>query len=87
MAKYHTDVTNSRGKTIGTSGNKEGQTAHIKTWTHGVKIRACEMGGVETLQIFVTSGSSPSHNDEYLGEVVLQNGKPFFKRSKNWQQV
>jgi hypothetical protein len=88
---FYTTANNSRNKEQGIGGVKKyGQKVHCRTWSHGVKVVAenysTQPGEPDSFAIYSTFGSNGQGKDEYLGEVVLKDGKPFFKAAEEWQK-
>jgi hypothetical protein len=81
MARFYTTTDNSRGNTVSAMGNKDGQGAHIRGWSAGVRVHAhpsYEDKDVDEFEIFATTGSNGYGREVHIGTVHQTSEGPVF---------
>ncbi len=83
MSRFYGTVNSSSYKTVASKRGHNDISAHIRGWDNGVKVFGMKSDQTsrdngDEFQIYLTSGSSDSRRDLFLGTVVLENNETRF---------
>ena len=83
MSRFYGTVNSSSYQTVASRRGHQDIAAHIRGWDNGVKIYGMKSDQTsgdngDEFQIYLTSGSSDSRRDLFLGTVVVENNETRF---------
>lgn len=78
MSRYYATVVNGRGNETAVGGRSSIESAHIRAWDVGVRVKTYTGAGRDQIMVYLTSGSHASGPDKLLGTVMLDHGSPVF---------
>ena len=80
MAQFQGTVSGGRGEASRPGTKNSGIVTHAKGWNSGVEVHGyVDENGQDKFDIFMTTGSSHKMGKDFIGSVVLVDGKPKFK--------
>lgn len=68
MSQFYASIEGGRGEVTRQGTKKSGITGHIRGWNIGARVTVLHIGGVDTVRVYKTSGSSGAGQEELIAE-------------------